>query len=52
MLINQLDLLIIREYIKQESKKSFKSLYFIIDYAYKEALKGNLSSVLVRKISN
>ena len=32
--INRPDLLIIREYIKRGSKKSFKSLYFIIDRAY------------------
>ena len=31
ILINQPDLLIIREYVKRGTKMSFKSLYFIID---------------------
>ena len=51
-LINRPDLLIIREYVKQGSKKSFKSLYFIIDHVYKEALEGDLSSALIRRVSS
>jgi len=50
MLINWLDILIIKEYIKRGSKKSFKSLYFIINHVYKEALKGNLLSTLIGRV--
>ena len=50
--INRPDLSIIREYVKRGSKKSFKSLYFVIDHAYKEAPEGDLSSALIGRVSS
>ena len=50
--IDRPDLSIIREYVKRGNKKSFKSLYFVIDRAYKEAPVRNLLSASIGQLSS